>query len=58
MIWLKQAVRMNDCYAFAKVIWLLRQKLSVGLKGLYGFMQARNGADADHPWPVQLGMDY
>ncbi len=45
-------------YASANIIWQLRRRLSVGLEGLYGFMEARNGADSEDHWRVQIGMVY
>ena len=45
-------------YASANLIWQLRKRLSVGLEGLYGIKEARNGVDSDDHWRVQLGMVY
>ncbi len=45
-------------YASANLIWQLRHHLSVGLEGLYGFKEARNGLDSGDHWRVQLGMVY
>jgi hypothetical protein len=45
-------------YASANLIWQLRKRLSVGLEGLYGFKEARNGIDSGDHWRVQLGMVY
>jgi hypothetical protein len=45
-------------YASANLIWQLRKRLSVGLEGLYGIMEARNGVDSGDHWRVQLGMVY
>jgi hypothetical protein len=36
----------------------LRKRLSIGLEGLYGFLEARNGVDSGAHWRVQLGMVY
>jgi hypothetical protein len=45
-------------YASANLIWQLRRRLSVGLEGLYGIKEARNGVDSDDHWRVQIGMVY
>lgn len=45
-------------YASANLVWQLRQHLSLGLEGLYGIQDARNGADSGDHWRVQLGMVY
>ena len=45
-------------YASANLIWQLRKRLSVGLEGLYGFKEARNGVDSGDHWRIQLGMVY
>jgi hypothetical protein len=45
-------------YASANLIWQLRKRLSVGLEGLYGFQEAKSGADSGDHWRVQLGMVY
>ena len=45
-------------YASANLIWQLRKKLSIGLEGLYGFADARNGTNTGDHWRVQLGMVY
>jgi hypothetical protein len=45
-------------YASANLIWQMRKHLSVGLEGLYGFKEARNGADSGDHWRIQLGMVY
>ena len=45
-------------YASANVVWQLRKRLSVGLEGLYGLMEARNGVDSGDHWRVQVGMVY
>jgi len=45
-------------YASANVVWQLRKRLSVGLEGLYGIKEARNGVDSGDHWRVQLGMVY
>lgn len=45
-------------YASANLVWQLRKRLSVGLEGLYGTKEARNGEDSGDHWRVQLGMVY
>ena len=45
-------------YASANVIWQLRKRLSVGLEGLYGIQEARNGEDSGDHFRLQLGMVY
>lgn len=45
-------------YASANLVWQLRKRLSVGLEGLYGFAEARNGDDSGNHWRVQLGLLY
>jgi hypothetical protein len=45
-------------YASANIIWQMRKRLSVGLEGLYGIKEARNGVDSGDHWRVQLGMVY
>ena len=45
-------------YASANLVWQLRKRLSVGLEGLYGIQEARNGVDSGDHWRVQLGMVY
>jgi len=45
-------------YASANLIWQLRKRLSVGLEGLFGIKEARNGDDSGEHWRVQLGMVY
>ena len=45
-------------YASANLIWQLRKRLSVGLEGLYGIKEARNGVDSGDHWRIQLGMVY
>jgi hypothetical protein len=45
-------------YASANIIWQLRRRLSVGLEGLYGIKEARNGADSGDHFRVQIGMVY
>lgn len=45
-------------YASANLIWQLRRRLSVGLEGLYGTQEAKNGLDSGDHWRVQLGMVY
>jgi len=45
-------------YASANLIWQLRKRLSIGLEGLYGLKEARNGVDSGDHWRVQLGMVY
>jgi hypothetical protein len=45
-------------YASANLVWQLRKRLSVGLEGLYGLMEARNGVDSGDHWRIQLGMVY
>ena len=45
-------------YASANLVWQLRKRLSVGLEGLYGIKEARNGVDSGDHWRVQLGMVY
>jgi hypothetical protein len=45
-------------YASANIIWQLRKRLSIGLEGLYGFQEARNGTDSGDHWRLQLGMVY
>ena len=41
-----------------RIIWQLRKRLSVGLEGLYGIKEARNGVDSGDHWRIQLGMVY
>jgi hypothetical protein len=45
-------------YASANLVWQLRKRLSIGLEGLYGFQEAKGGADSGDHWRVQLGMVY
>jgi hypothetical protein len=45
-------------YASANLIWQLRKHLSIGLEGLYGLKEARDGVDSGNLWRVQLGMVY
>jgi hypothetical protein len=45
-------------YASANLVWQLRKRLSIGLEGLYGLLDTRNGADSGDHWRVQLGMVY
>jgi len=45
-------------YASANLVWQLRKRLSVGLEGLYGILDARNGEDSGDHWRVQIGMVY
>jgi DcaP outer membrane protein len=45
-------------YASANLIWQLRKRLSIGLEGLYGIQEARNGVDSGNHWRVQMGMVY
>ena len=45
-------------YASANIVWQLRKRLSIGLEGLYGFKEVKNGADSGDHWRVQLGMVY
>jgi hypothetical protein len=45
-------------YASLNLIYQLRKHLSVGLEGLYGFKEAKNGMDSGDIWRVQLGMVY
>ena len=40
------------------VIQQLRKRLSLGLEGLYGIKEARNGVDSGDHWRIQLGMVY
>lgn len=48
----------NSTYASANIIWQIRERLSVGLEGLYGFKEVVNGADSGDIYRVQLGMSY
>jgi hypothetical protein len=45
-------------YASANLVWQLRKRLSVGLEGLWGTKEARNGQESGDVWRVQLGMVY
>lgn len=45
-------------YASANLIWQLRKRLSVGIEGLYGIQEARNGVDSGDHFRLQLGMVY
>lgn len=45
-------------YASANFIWQLRKRLSVGIEGLYGIQEARNGAESGDHFRVQVGMVY
>jgi hypothetical protein len=45
-------------YASLNLIWQLRRRLSVGIEGLYGFMEARNNQDSGDHFRLQLGMVY
>jgi hypothetical protein len=45
-------------YASANLVWQLRKRLSIGLEGLYGIQEARNGVDSGDHWRMQLGMVY
>ena len=45
-------------YASANLVWQLRKRLSIGLEGLYGIKEARNGVDSGDHWRVQVGMVY
>ncbi|MCU0789492.1 MAG: DcaP family trimeric outer membrane transporter [Nitratireductor sp.] len=44
-------------YASANLVWQLRKQLSVGLEGLYGMKETKDGSDGD-VWRVQMGMVY
>src|SRR6185369_1322866 len=45
-------------YASANIVWQLRKRLSIGLEGLYGIQEVRNGLDSGNHWRIQLGMVY
>ena len=45
-------------YGSANLVWQLRKRLSVGLEGLYGLLEAKNGVDSGDHWRVQVGMVY
>jgi hypothetical protein len=45
-------------YASANVIYQMRKRLSFGLEGLYGILEAKNGVDSGDHWRFQLGMAY
>jgi len=45
-------------YTSVNLIWQLRKRLSVGLEGLYGFKQVKDGRDSGNTFRVQLGMVY
>jgi hypothetical protein len=45
-------------YASANLIWQLRQRLSIGLEGLYGIKEAKGGVDSGDHWRIQLGLVY
>jgi hypothetical protein len=45
-------------YASANIIWQMRKRLSIGLEGLYGLKEARNGVDSGDHWRIQLGLLY
>jgi hypothetical protein len=45
-------------YASANLIWQLRKRLSIGFEGLYGNLEARNGAESGDHWRLQVGMVY
>jgi hypothetical protein len=45
-------------YASANFIWQLRKRLSIGLEGLYGLKEVRNGVDSGDHFRVQLGLVY
>jgi hypothetical protein len=45
-------------YASANLIWQLRKRLSIGLEGLYGIKEARDGTDSNDHWRIQIGMVY
>jgi DcaP outer membrane protein len=44
-------------YASANLVWQIRKRLSLGLEGLYGFKEEKNGADGD-AFRIQLGAVY
>jgi hypothetical protein len=44
--------------ASANLVWPLRKRLSIGLKGLCGFLGARDGQSSGDHWRVQVGMVY
>jgi len=45
-------------YASANLIWQLRKRLSVGVEGLYGMQEARNGVESGDHFRLQVGMVY
>jgi len=45
-------------YASANIVWQLRKRLSIGLEGLYGFLNTQDGTDSGNHWRIQLGMVY
>jgi hypothetical protein len=45
-------------YGSVNIIWQLRKRLSVGLEGLWGTKEVRNGEDSGDVWRVQVGMVY
>jgi hypothetical protein len=44
-------------YASANLVWQIRKRLSLGLEGLYGFKEEKNGADGN-AFRIQLGAVY
>ena len=47
----------NTTYASANVICQVRKQMSVGLEGLYGEKETKDGSDGD-VWRIQLGLVY
>jgi hypothetical protein len=44
-------------YASANLIWQMRKQLSIGLEGLYGQKETKDGSEGD-VWRVQMGLVY
>jgi hypothetical protein len=48
----------DSTYISANIIWQLRKQLSLGVEGLYGKMEARNGVESGDHYRLQVGMVY
>jgi hypothetical protein len=48
----------DSTYISANIIWQLRKQLSLGVEGLYGKMQARNGVESGDHYRLQVGIVY
>jgi len=48
----------TSTYASANLVWQIRRRLSLGIEGLYGIQEARNGVDSGDHLRFQVGMVY